>query len=733
MERYPVPWIAASAALVSLGLHAQPQVQLSGTMELPRLLDLCAETLDIAIEYDPGTVKGTVTLRHTSPASDRDLWDLTNRQLAARGFTTVIMPGSGAYTVVQLQGAAGSARVEAGLDASDIAPEDEQAGIRSDLPPGFMTIIYEPEHLTPQQLAESLQQLLSKPGGAAQPLGTARLVISDLSPRLVQIFDAVKVLDVPSEEVRVEQVQLRFLPATQAVALAMQLALKREQAGAPKLEGEVVPSPDARGVMIIAPASSIETWRGLVQSVDQLEPVETRTYPVLTHSPRDVASLIDTTIRQAPDLPPDPRFRVVVDQLTDSLVVTATASQHQAIEALLLRLETLPAGERRQMRAIPVKHRPAADVLAIVDSLISAGAVSFEAPSQSAPPTADERSGINRAPGGLLPDAPDMPREPSERTSRPTGPHEEPELTLTLDGGTSTIIAIGPPRVLDQVASLVTSLDVRQRQVELQVLLVSLSENQTRDLGAEIRGEVGIGEIDLKLSSLFGLSGAGGGAVPTIGSASGFSGLVLSPGEFNVLIRALETLNQGRTLSMPRVVVANNQQATVDSVLQQPFTSINAGDTVSTTSFGGTQDAGTQVTLLPQVSSADHVILDYSISLSAFVGDSPAEGLPPPRQQNSLQSVVTVPDGYTIAIGGIELNTESKATSQVPFLSRIPLVGELLKDRSSTQGRQRFYAFIRPTILKSDDFADLKFLSERSRNEAEIDDGFPHLEPQVIR
>jgi general secretion pathway protein D len=713
---------------------------LANTMDLARLVDLAAERLRVSVEYDPGAVKGSVTLRLAGPVDDAGLWEVVNRQLATRGLTTIVLPGADAYSVVQVQAAAGLARIEWEYDASaDLSPSEVRAsGLRADLRPGFVTIAFRPRPTAlVSELIEVGRQIASKPGGQVTALGSSNtLIISDFSARVDQIIAALVRVDQQAEPVVTESVPLKFVSPLQASALAMQMRLKREAAGALTLRGEVIPAPGGRNVMILAPVSDVAGWRDILGSIDQLEPVIRRTYPMTSHSSAEAASLIDLTIRQDPNEEPDPRFRVVTDLLTESLIITATASQHAQIEGILARLADIPASERRQMRSIPVKHRPAADVLSIVDALIDAGAVSLEPNTEGQQASADDRAGITRNPGGLESADAQSPNrgqpDAARAESRPARRSETSDLSLTLDSGTSTILAIGPPRILDQVEALIAALDVRQRQVELQVLLVSLTESQTRALGAEIRGEVGLGEIDLKLASLFGLSSAAGDAVPGLGSAAGLSGLVLSPGEFSVLLRALETVNQGRSLSMPRVIVASSQQATIDAVLQQPFSSINAGDTVSTTSFGGTQDAGTQVTLAPQVSSADHIILEYSISLSAFVGESPAEGLPPPRQQNRLQSIVTIPDGSTIAIGGIELNTESRAVSQIPFLGDLPLVGELLKNRSRTEGRQRFYAFIRPTILRADDFSDLKYLSRQSADDAGVDDE-PVLAPRVIR
>ena len=193
-------------------------------------------------------------------------------------------------------------------------------------------------------------------------------------------------------------------------------------------------------------------------------------------------------------------------------------------------------------------------------------------------------------------------------------------LTLTADEGTNTLIAIGEPRLLAQVETLLATLDVRQPQVMLEVMLVSLTQAQTLDLGIELeRVLTHADDTKIRLASLFGLSTSGA-AGRSVGDAAGFIGTVLNPGEFAVVVRALQGVNSGRSLSAPQVLVNNNQQATISALLQQPFVSTNASTTVATTSFGGTQDAGTQLTIKPQIAAGDHLILDYSVTLSSFVG-----------------------------------------------------------------------------------------------------------------
>jgi len=186
-------------------------------------------------------------------------------------------------------------------------------------------------------------------------------------------------------------------------------------------------------------------------------------------------------------------------------------------------------------------------------------------------------------------------------------------------------------------------------------------------------------------------------------------------------------------VSMPKLLVGNNQQASLDSVVEQPYASVNASTTVSTTSFGGTQDAGTVVTIKPQIAEGDHLVLQYSVSLSSFLGAASSPTLPPARQQNRVQSVATIPDGFTVVVGGIELENKSKGVSQVPLLGDIPILGEVFKNRNNTDSRSRFFVFIRANVLRGRGFDDLKYLSARDAEAAAIDDGWPDVEPRIIR
>jgi general secretion pathway protein D len=128
------------------------------------------------------------------------------------------------------------------------------------------------------------------------------------------------------------------------------------------------------------------------------------------------------------------------------------------------------------------------------------------------------------------------------------------------------------------------------------------------------------------------------------------------------------------------------------------------------------------------------------VKLSSFTG-SAAGDLPPPRQENSVTSVATIPDGYTVVVGGLEAITDGEGENRVPGIGAIPIIGELFKSRSNQRSRTRFFVFLRANVMRGTSgtgFEELKYLSDRSAGEAGLGSeqaagGWPRLAPRVIR
>lgn len=752
-----------------------PQVMLGEQLELARLVDIAAQRLKVNIEYDAAQLKGTVTLRLGAGVSDQDLWELANRLLASRGFVTVRAPGrDGVLSVVKLEAAAGVTQIDG---ISSVAGSSGPV-------PGFGATVYRLRHRAAKDVTELIKHGLSKPGGAVTAIRDDLLLITDLTSRAPQTLAFLEMVDVPGSAVEVVEVPSVHLSGVQLTTLAAQVVAKRDLVAGTKIMGEVLPGPDGQSVLVIAPREVHEFWRGLLTALDKREPLETRSYIPRYFELSEVQRLIQETVGGAETATgggsarsaaagargsnpetragSDDRLRIVVDGLTGTLIVTATAAQHQHIADLIDRLNAVPPEGRRPMRIFKVRNRGVHEVLSVLQTLVSSGDLAgdlvngVEGGDSPAPSASDAVATPSRpaAPPGIrladgdaaTPNVANPARQDASATvhknetrrifsKAPGSKDVAREVVLTADEGTSSIIAVGEPRLLSQIERLIQQLDIRQPQVMVQALVVTLNESQTRDLGLELEGQINLsGDSILRLSSLFGLSSAGAEVGRRTAGGAGGTGLLLSPGEFAVVIRALETINHGRSVSLPQVLVNNNQQASFNSTVEQPFATVtNAGDINSSTGFGGSSSAGTVVTAKPQIGQGDHLILDYTVELSAFVGQASDPTLPPPKQTNNVASSVTLPDGFTIAVGGLELTTEGESEDRIPLLSQIPLAGELFKNRSKSTSRNRFFIFLRAEVMRHERFDDLKYHSDLKAAQADVPTGWPTMEPRVIR
>jgi general secretion pathway protein D len=276
-------------------------------------------------------------------------------------------------------------------------------------------------------------------------------------------------------------------------------------------------------------------------------------------------------------------------------------------------------------------------------------------------------------------------------------------------------------------------LDKRRPQVMIEARIVIIDTSDDYTLGVEVSGGDRSGASRLFAFSSYGLSNvtAATGSL-AITPGRGFNATLVDPSTADLVVRALATHRRARVLSSPKLLVDDNAEGTLESVNEVPFTSVNASQTVATTSFAGFAKAGTTITVTPTISEAKHVNMDYVVTLNSFTGDG-ADGVPPPRQTNEVRSRVTVPDGYTIIVGGLTQKSSTNSLSGIPYLEKIPIIRELSSLSSSNSRDNSLFVFLRPIILEEDKFRDLRYLSRRSALTANEGHQFPASSPLLMK
>jgi type IV pilus assembly protein PilQ len=302
--------------------------------------------------------------------------------------------------------------------------------------------------------------------------------------------------------------------------------------------------------------------------------------------------------------------------------------------------------------------------------------------------------------------------------------------TITLDPRTNTMIITDLPANLAKARDLIADLDRATPQVEIEARIVVTSRNFTRDLGIQwgfnhrqtpqfgnttgltfpnamiINGSAvpatgGISPDAGTQSSTAGIGLTGRGYAVNLPAAGFTSGIGISLGNilgnFNLdlALTALERQGRGRLLSTPKVTTQNNHPAEIKQGVQIPIQTV-ANNTVTVTF----KDAVLTLKVTPQITEANTVILDLSVENNAADFANLVNGIPPINTQ-SAQTQVLVKDGATAVIGGIFQSNEQTAQASTPFLSRVPILGYLFRNRFVTNTNNELLLFITPRIIKS--------------------------------
>ncbi len=315
----------------------------------------------------------------------------------------------------------------------------------------------------------------------------------------------------------------------------------------------------------------------------------------------------------------------------------------------------------------------------------------------------------------------------------------EQQPTVVADEASNSLIITASKSRYAQVLEIIKRLDIRRRQVLIETALVEISGTLNERLGVEL-GYVSVDETPSKDSnrgfgvSSFGLSTLtdtdGDGIVDfrvpfgLSDGASGTSGItagIFSGKDFAVplVINALKSTGDANVLSMPSVLVNDNEEAVISSTDERPTFNVSQGVNSDQTSFDNFQEAGITLNISPSISAGNYLRLLAKLTVSNF---TEPDGNPPPRATREIETNVTLPDGHTMVIGGVVADDQRSSRDQIPWLGDLPLFGWFFRNDNEANTRTNLYVFITPHII-SDDFANLDDLSYAKKKEMEALNG----------
>jgi type IV pilus assembly protein PilQ len=293
---------------------------------------------------------------------------------------------------------------------------------------------------------------------------------------------------------------------------------------------------------------------------------------------------------------------------------------------------------------------------------------------------------------------------------------------VVADERTNAIIVNDIPKVLPIIDRLLTQLDRKTQEVEIEARVVAATRQFARDIGTQLGFGWGDGHSAIGGASSVGStpnavggltpgylttpgSGAGSGStIPlfsNLASTAPTSGLTFLNASNTVRIDAVLTMAESRgllkVLSRPRVVTQNNIQAFVKQGVRVPIvTQAQLGGPPTVTYV----DAFLRLTVTPQITSENTIFLNVDVENTTPNFGQEVQGNPELiTQQATTQVLVT--DGGTVVIGGVIQTQNSINITQVPLLGNLPILGNLFKHTQVNTSNQELIFFITPRIIQT--------------------------------
>jgi len=299
--------------------------------------------------------------------------------------------------------------------------------------------------------------------------------------------------------------------------------------------------------------------------------------------------------------------------------------------------------------------------------------------------------------------------------------------TVTIDERTNTLLVYDTADRLGDIRRLVQTLDIPVKQVLIESRIVVVNDDYSRDLGVRM----GVTYVDERNDGLISMTGSGQGSdtivqsgidnlnnsgsispveVPgiqdrygvnlPIDNPAGRVALAILDSDYliDLELQAAQSEGRGEIVSTPRVITANQKEATIEQGVEIPFQEA-ASSGATTTQF---KKAVLSLRVTPQITPDERIIMDLQVNqdnVGEFV-PSATGGLVPSIDTRSVVTQVLVNDGETVVLGGIFETERRETENKVPVLGDLPGVGRLFKSTNNVSNKSELLIFVTPKILR---------------------------------
>ena len=442
--------------------------------------------------------------------------------------------------------------------------------------------------------------------------------------------------------------------------------------------GHLAAHPGSNTLIIVDRGSNVDRMLSIIGRMDQDADEEIEVIRLENASAGEVVAML-AALDQGAVTEGIPAMQIAADDRTNSILLSGPIDRRLRYRALIAHLDT-PSGEAGNTQVRYLNYASAEDLATNLQS---------------------QFGGLAAGEGGA-----------AER------------VNIWADAGTNSLIINAPARITQDMNSVIDRLDIRRAQVQVDAIIVEVSENRASELGvtwavqgAQSDSPIGGTNFSATAPGILQLGGAAAGAAAgeaanQLGALTQLpDGLLTAVGRIRdsgtswaALLTALAGDSATNIIATPTIVTLDNEQAEISVGSTVPFLSgqfTNTGAATGSVNPFQTinrSDVGTRLAITPQINEGSGVKLLIDQETSSISEDSRAVDLVTDTRR--ITTSVFVDDGSILVLGGLIDDQLREVEQRVPVLGRIPGIGALFRSRSTELEKTNLMVFIRPTILR---------------------------------
>ncbi|MBI4680420.1 MAG: hypothetical protein HY753_04220, partial [Nitrospirae bacterium] len=313
--------------------------------------------------------------------------------------------------------------------------------------------------------------------------------------------------------------------------------------------------------------------------------------------------------------------------------------------------------------------------------------------------------------------------QPPQRPQPAAAKTEGTKVEIATFEPTNSLVILAPPGIYKDMVDTIKKLDIYPHEVLIEVLIAEVTLTDTDKFGIQWSALQGVSiEGDSSFTGRV-QSSSGSSDAPSLsatapalaGAAAGISYVLFKPDRLIGMIHALASKGKVDVLSSPRLLVRNQEEASIEVGSDIPTSSSTTQTADTTTTSTLTQSieyktVGIKLKIKPSINDEKTVVLDIEQEVSDQLSNvtvGQAGYTYPSFSTRKTKTSVVVPDKQTIVIGGIIKEKKDKSYQGIPLLSSIPLLGYFFRYTVDTNSKTELIIMLTPYVVATKTEADV--------------------------